>query len=133
MGTSDDWLDKVELEQVGYRNPPKHSQFRKGQSGNPKGRPKGSKNVQTLLSNALYETVYANVNGRPRKITKVEAMIMQLVNNAARGDYRSIALLLNKFPDLAPDLTKPEKKRGGLSPEAVELFRKVLLDDIYKQ
>ena len=58
---------------TGYRNPPKHTQFRKGQSGNKKGRPKGSKNLSTVLMEAAGDRVTATIDGKPRRISKLQA------------------------------------------------------------
>lgn len=82
---------------VGYGKPPEYSRFRKGQSGNPKGRPKGSKNLSTLLDDALNEPVVVSENGKRRRITKREAVLKQLVNKAASGNPRAIQLLLGEI------------------------------------
>jgi hypothetical protein len=79
---------------VGYRKPPRHSQFKKGQSGYPKGRPKGSKNLATLISSVLKERVTITENGKRRTITKLEAMTKQLANKGASGDPKATQLLL---------------------------------------
>src|SRR5215469_13228295 len=79
---------------VGYGKPPIRTRFKKGTSGNPKGRPKGSRNPGTLLQSALAELVVINENGQRKRITKIEAMFKQLVNKAASGDHRSMQLLL---------------------------------------
>jgi len=80
--------------EVGYGKPPAKSRFRKGLSGNPKGRPQGSKNLSTLLDDALNEPVVVTENGKRRRITKREAVLKQLVNKAASGNPRAIQLLL---------------------------------------
>jgi Family of unknown function (DUF5681) len=81
--------------EVGHGKPPIHARFPKGHSGNPKGRPKGTKNLSTIVNRAIDERVTVKENGRQRKITKREAMFTQLANKAASGDHRSIQLLLN--------------------------------------
>ena len=85
-GDSDDY-------EVGYKRPPKSGQFKKGQSGNPKGRPKGSLNLATVLERTLRETVVINENGQRHQITKMEAAIKQLVNKSAAGDLGAIKFL----------------------------------------
>jgi hypothetical protein len=85
---------------VGYGKPPKNTQFKKGQSGNPKGRPKGTFNLATVLGKALRERVVVNENGQRRTITKLEAAAKQLVNKAASGDLtalRQLSMLVLMF------------------------------------
>ena len=74
---------------IGYGKPPKGGQFTKGRSGNPKGRPKGSKNLATVVTRECRQRVRVNGPGGPRSITKLEAAAMQLANKAAQGDIRS--------------------------------------------
>jgi len=84
---------KNEASHVGYGQPPKHAQFKKGRSGNLRGRPKGSLNLATVLHRALREKVVIKENGRRRVIMKLEAAIMQLVKNAISGDGHAIRYL----------------------------------------
>ena len=81
---------RTPAEAVGYCCPPESTRFKKGQSGNAKGRPKGSVNVVTALTKALREKVVINENGRRRTVTKLEAALKQLVNKAATGDLRAL-------------------------------------------
>lgn len=81
-------------ERVGYGRPPMMTRFRPGQSGNPRGRPKGARNLSTIVAAALSERVAINENGRRRRITKFEATVKQLVNRAASGEARATQLLL---------------------------------------
>ena len=81
--------------EIGYGQPPSHSRFVKGQSGNPRGRPPGAKNLKTLLDQALNQPVIVTENGRRRKITKRQAIIAQLVNQSAKADWRAIKMLLD--------------------------------------
>jgi hypothetical protein len=82
--------------EVGYRKPPKRTQFPKGQSGNPRGRPKGSGNFQTAILKELKRRVPITEDGKRKKITKREAVAKQLVNKAAAGDPKAIPVLLNE-------------------------------------
>lgn len=79
---------------VGKGKPPEHTRFQKGQSGNPTGRRKGSKNVATLLEQVLNERVVVTENGKRKRITKLQAMLKQLANQAASGDHRAIKQLM---------------------------------------
>ena len=78
---------------VGYRKPPKNTQFTKGRSGNPNGRPKGSLNMATVLERTLREKVVVKENGRRKTINKLQAAVTQLANKAVSGDLRALQLL----------------------------------------
>ena len=92
--------------EVGYRKPPRHRRFQKGQSGNPRGRPRRSKSATTILKNALLEEVTATMNGHKRTLSKYEAIIIRFVNKALEGDHRAIEYLLAKVPVLAKSSQK---------------------------
>jgi hypothetical protein len=78
---------------VGFGNPPKHTRFQKGVSGNPKGRPKGTHNLATVIARTLREKVVINENGIRKVVTKLEAAVKQLANKAASGDLVAMRLL----------------------------------------
>ncbi len=82
---------------LGYGKPPQHTRFKKGESGNPTGRPKRSKNLTTLLEKELKQRVVVTENGRRRSITKQEAMVKHLVNKAVSGDRPLMQLLLDEI------------------------------------
>ena len=79
---------------VGYKKPPLHTRFQKGQSGNPRGRPKGSKNFSTLLAEALNEPVVVTEDGRRRRISKRELGLKQLANKFAMAEAQATKILL---------------------------------------
>jgi Family of unknown function (DUF5681) len=93
--------------EIGYCKPPRHAGFQKGKSGNLKGRPKGSKNLATLLGEALDEKVSLTENGRRRRVTKRELVITQLVNKSASADLRAIKQLT--------DIVQGVERRAGAS------------------
>jgi hypothetical protein len=121
--------DDETTEKTGYRKPPANSRFRPGQSGNPKGRPKGSLNVTTVLMKTLREKVVINENGKRSKITKLEAYLKQLVNKAASGDLRAITHL-SSMVSAAGEQTAVD---GNSSTEPINERDQKVLTDILKR
>ena len=80
---------RVPGDEVGYRKPPKKTQFQKGQSGTPTGRPKGAKGVATLVREDCNQLIRAKGPKGPRMITKLQATITVLGNKALQGDPRA--------------------------------------------
>lgn len=85
--------------EVGYAKPPKDTRFKPGQSGNPKGRPKGSKNLATIVREAAAEKVMVTERGRQRAMSKVELCISQLMNRAAKGELPATKVALGLLRD----------------------------------
>lgn len=81
--------------EVGYGKPPLNTRFKPGQSGNPKGKPRGAKNLATIVDKATKEKVVVTENGRRRSISKLEIAVRQLVNKAVLGDPKALAQLLS--------------------------------------
>ena len=108
--------------EVGYGRPPRHTRFVKGQSGNPRGRPSGTKNFTTLLNEALNETVIVTENGGRRKVTKRQAIITQLVNRSATADFRAIKILL----DIVRDIERQTEPTAPETSDFSEADKKVL-------
>jgi hypothetical protein len=84
---------------IGYGNPPRHSQFKPGQSGHKGGRPKGSRNLKSLVKATLKAPVTVTSHGKSRKVSTLEAMLLRLREKALGGDQRAIERLL-QFADL---------------------------------
>ena len=79
---------------VGYRRPPKETQFKKGESGNPSGRPKATINMTTALTRTLSEPVEVEAeDGNTVTITKMEAAVKRLVDEAIAGDMHAFRVL----------------------------------------
>lgn len=95
--------------EIGYRRPPPSSQFKKGSSGNPKGRPKGSKNFLTLLEQELAQKIVVNENGRRKTVTRLQAMVKRMVAGALQGEPKAVLTLVDIL-----------RRSGGIEPPEVE-------------
>ena len=99
--------------EVGYGKPPKETQFKKGQSRNPKRRPRHVKTRGKLLSEVLDAKVSVIEDGRRRKIPNVEAMCKQVVNRAAQGDKKSTQAVLRMIKTFYRHGAKPDSKKAS--------------------
>jgi hypothetical protein len=83
--------------EVGYGKPPRAHQFKPGQSPNPEGRKKGSKNEATIIKEILGKTIKIREGSKIRKITVHEAMFRRFAEKSLAGDIKSATFLLNRF------------------------------------
>lgn len=99
--------------EVGYGHPPKANQFKTGQSGHKSGRPKGSKNLKTVIEKEAYSTIHIKEGHKSKSVTKIEALFKSMMNKGIQGNTKaaSIALgLLEKYlphPDTEGPNTAP--------------------------
>ncbi len=109
---------------VGYGRPPKHSQFKKGQSGNPCGRPKGSKNLKTLITRELDGSITIEQNGKRRKIRRKEALVKGLVNDALKGKDRPREKVIDfvERSEMADQTAPTESELNERDAEILERF-----------
>lgn len=92
---------------VGYKQPPHHSRFRKGQSGNPRGRPRGT-GVRSAAEKVLDRMVTATVDGERRRVPLTEALVLQMAQKALGGDHRASRELLRIADQIAAAKPQPE-------------------------
>jgi hypothetical protein len=81
-------------EKVGPGKPPYHTRFKPGQSGNPKGRPKGAKNFATILQQQLRKKVTITVDGKPKRVTVQEVIARRLATDSMKGTTKAMELLI---------------------------------------
>ncbi len=107
---------------VGYGKPPKAKQFKRGRSGNPKGRPKGSLNLATDLTAELGEHITVREDGRSRKVSKQRALIKSLMAKALQGDIRATAALLALYARVITEV--PEDQDEPIHTEELQILRR---------
>jgi hypothetical protein len=86
-----------EDEKIGYKRPPGRTRFKPGQSGNPKGRPRLHRNIETDLREELAERIPIRESGKQVRVTKQRAFLKSLVSRAVQGDARAVNALINLF------------------------------------
>ncbi len=104
--------------EVGYKRPPKHSQFQPGQSGNPSGRAKHTRNFQTDLRDELSSLTIVTESGRTIEVSKQRAVIKTFIAAAIGGDMRAATALLS----LCARIAGPDEDEHESSPEELEIL-----------
>jgi Family of unknown function (DUF5681) len=114
-----------EAYEIGYGKPPMHTRFKPGQSGNPRGRPRGARNFRTAISEALQEKVVIRESGRTRKLTKMDAIIQVALNKGLKGDPKGLAAIVQ----LARWAGLMDEEPDTSSKESLGAEDQVILDD----
>jgi len=107
---------------VGYGKPPEATRFKPGQSGNPRGRPKGSRNLATDLAAELGEQITVREAGRPRRISKQRALIKSLMVKGLQGDVRATAAVLSLYARVIAE--PPEDETRPLEEDELVILRR---------
>ena len=108
--------------EVGYGKPPKHTRFQPGQSGNPRGRPKGTKNLKTDLMEELGEKILVREGDHARQVSKQRAMVKALLARALKGDVRAANLLLSMMMRLLDTGEGAPEEVEDLHPDELEIL-----------
>lgn len=110
---------------VGYGNPPEHTRFKKGQSGNPRGRPKGSQNLPSVLGRILGKPVRVRENGSIKTVTTFEYALSQMAKKAISGDLRAVQQLI-RLQRAVEEQAPPEKPQTPLAEADQKVLQRIL-------
>jgi hypothetical protein len=124
-------VTKPKQYEVGYGKPPKHAQFKSGESGNPNGRPKGIRNLNTDLQEELSLKILVTEGGTQQETTKQRAMLKSLFAKSLNGDVRASSVLINLI--LGLEQTRIAAQSTGAMAEEdlaiLEAFKQKILDE----
>lgn len=108
-----------------FRQPPPEHYFKPGQSGNPRGRPKGSKNKKTIMTKILNEKMSIRIAGRLRRVTVYEALIRTLLAGAFKFNLKATTALLALMRDSGYETAENE---GGGDPLSLSEYQAIIDD-----
>ncbi len=120
---------------IGYRKPPRHTRFKKGQSGNPRGRDKGRESYRTEFLKELGERVTVTENGRRRMLSKQTLTIKRMVADAIKGDAKArdqILRLISQI-DAFEAGAEPVRPTANEDAEIMARFKARLIEEIKAQ
>lgn len=120
--------NKTSSSSVGYRRPPVGRRFEKGRSGNPAGRPKGSRNqpkpaagaLQAMVLEEAYRLIKVTVDDEETDMPIARTVIRSLIDAAARGDLRARAAFLKVLSDSEEKVAGQAQNSQGDAPEEGE-------------
>jgi hypothetical protein len=121
--------------EVGYQKPPKNTQFQKGISGNPKGRPKKAANFHSIFMKESESLMTINDNGQRRRISKLEGIAKQLHNKALTGNIPALRMYIALYPQVLEMVALQSKdlERKHASQYTDEELEKILDDALKKE
>jgi hypothetical protein len=117
---------------VGYRKPPTHAQFKKGQSGNPHGQPIKTMSVSEMMAEELQSTVFISEGGKRVKLNKFRVLFKQATNQAITGNIRPLVYALQLSDKLEKIRQTSTKNRKKVSPYDDLNLNKLSLDELVK-
>jgi hypothetical protein len=107
---------------VGFGKPPRETQFKKGQSGNPTGRPRQARALKTDLLDVLDIEVAVSLPGGPERMPMQRAMTLSLAAKAAKGDVRAAQAIIRLI-----ELTAPERLKDTTDTQSLDPAEKIML------
>lgn len=114
---------------VGYGKPPRAHQFKPGQSGNPKGRPKGRKNEATMLDELLFQRIPVRQGGRDLRMTVIEAIFRRLAEDSLKGNIKAAGFLFNRLSAISSE----QPQQADLADDDQEVLQAYLKEYLSKK
>lgn len=120
---------------VGYRKPPVATRFKPGKSGNPKGRPKAAKGLNTIVRKTLTQKVSVRTANGEQRISRIEAALHKTVELAMKGNPRALAQLIKLYADAVPDAQTsvdqraPDQDLTATDLAILEELQRMLMDE----
>jgi hypothetical protein len=108
---------------IGKGRPPRHSRWKKGISGNPGGKKKGTINLERAFQEALLRQITVTVNGEKTNLSVLEVLVMRLLDTALKGDIKAINSVLDRIERL---IGSNQKQGNETSEEDIEILQRVL-------
>jgi DNA phosphorothioation-dependent restriction protein DptG len=108
---------------VGYGRPPRKMQFKRGQSGNPKGRPKKIPDLSELIGEELESTRYVEIDNKRVKLTVKRLLVKQFIRLAIKGHAKAL------FPALE---AADKHQKAAAKREAQKTHRRPTREEISK-
>ena len=108
--------------EVGYGKPPQHTRFQPGESGNPRGRLRGTKNLKTDLMEELGEKILIREGEHARPVSKQRALVKSLVARALKGDVRAANLVVSMTMRLLDTGEGAPEEVEDLHPDELEIL-----------
>ena len=111
--------------EVGYGKPPEHTRFKKGHSGHPAGRPKGTPNLRSAIRRAAEEKVKVHIGDRTLTMHSIEAMAYKLVQKALGGDIKAVKAVID-LGGLDQSFADAAQSAATMGAEDLNLLRRAL-------
>ena len=118
---------------VGYKKPPSKTQFKKGQSGNPRGKVAGHKNLKTEVMEEMSTRMLVKQNGKQVKLSAQSIIIKRMISDAANGDAKARDQLIKLIGEVErAQPLQPNADPVGIAKDAEILarFKATLIQEI---
>jgi hypothetical protein len=108
--------------QSGYQRPPSDGRFKPGVSGNPRGRPKGARNLRTDMAEMMGRKIPIRENGKARRITRQQAILLRLHEKALQGDVKAATSIISMMIKLDPNAGSENLVKEAISENDKEII-----------